>query len=140
VLGLVVEVFGRRRVFLPMTRVTSIDASHVITTGVVNMRRFEQRAAETLVFGELLDRTVTIRDPPVSGVVYDVAMEQDRNRDWYLRKVAVREPSKRFAGGARATSSTGATSPGCRSTRRGTQGATNLLATARQDAPADLAA
>ena len=46
--GLVVEVPGRRRVFLPLTRVTSIDAGQVISTGLLNMRRFEQRAMETL--------------------------------------------------------------------------------------------
>src|SRR6478609_3133138 len=56
--GLVVEVPGRRRVFVPMTRVTSVDAGQVITTGLVNMRRFEQRPTETLVLAELLDRTV----------------------------------------------------------------------------------
>lgn len=49
--GLVVEVPGRRRVFLPLTRVTSIDVGQVISTGLVNMRRFEQRAAETLAVG-----------------------------------------------------------------------------------------
>jgi len=40
VIGLVAEVPGRRRVFVPMTRVTSLDAGQVITTGLVNMRRF----------------------------------------------------------------------------------------------------
>ena len=38
VLGLVVEVFARRRIFVPMTRVTSVDVGHVITTGLINMR------------------------------------------------------------------------------------------------------
>ncbi len=52
---------GRRRVFVPMTRVTSMDAGQVITTGLVNMRRFEQRPTETLVLGELLDRMVQLR-------------------------------------------------------------------------------
>ena len=51
----------RRRIFLPMTRVTAVDAGQVITTGLVNMRRFEQRPAETLVLGELLDRQVDAR-------------------------------------------------------------------------------
>ena len=55
VIGLVVEVPGRRRVFVPMGRVTSIDAGQVITTGLVNMRRFEQRRSETLVVNDLLD-------------------------------------------------------------------------------------
>ena len=43
VLGLVAEVFGRRRIFVPMTRVTNIDSGQVYTTGLLNMRRFEQR-------------------------------------------------------------------------------------------------
>ena len=59
-LGLVAEVFGRRRIFVPMTRVTHIDSGQVYTTGLLNMRRFEQRPTETLVIGQLLDRTVTI--------------------------------------------------------------------------------
>ncbi len=70
ILGLVVDVLGRRSVFLPMTRVTSIDSGQVITTGVVNMRRFEQRASETLVVGEMLDRRVRIRSTGVEGAVY----------------------------------------------------------------------
>ena len=61
-LGLLVEVPGRRRIFVPMTRVTRIDTGAVITTGVVNLRRFEQRSTETLVLAELLDRAVTLRD------------------------------------------------------------------------------
>ena len=40
VVGLVVEVFGRRQIFAPMTRVISIDSDSVITTGLLNMRRF----------------------------------------------------------------------------------------------------
>ncbi|GAB7004191.1 CBS domain-containing protein [Nocardioides sp. AN3] len=95
VLGLVAEVFGRRRVFLPMTRVTNVDAAQVYTTGLLNMRRFEQRSTETLVIGQMLDRQVTIVSTGVSGTVYDVAMEQARNRDWVLSRVAVQEaPSK----------------------------------------------
>ena len=61
VLGLVVEVFGRRQIFVPMTRVTNIDSGQVYTTGLLNMRRFEQRPSETLVIGQMLDRTVGVR-------------------------------------------------------------------------------
>jgi flagellar motility protein MotE (MotC chaperone) len=75
---------------LPMTRVTSIDGGQVIMTGVMNMRRFEQRPAETLVLGELLDRTVTMRDGSGEVVVEDVAMTQLRTRDWVVSKVFVR--------------------------------------------------
>ena len=96
VLGLVIEVLGRRRVFLPMTRVTSLDSGQVITTGLVNMRRFEQRSTETLVLGELLDRTVTIVDSGETATVYDIAMEQMRTHDWQLTRVAVQTGTKRF--------------------------------------------
>ncbi len=96
VLGMVAEVFGRRRIFVPMTRVTNIDSGQVYTTGLLNMRRFEQRSTETLVIGQLLDRTVVMTGTGVTGTVYDVAMEQARNRDWVLCRVAVQEPSKGF--------------------------------------------
>ena len=138
VLGLVVEVFGRRSVFVPMTRVTHVDSGQVITTGVVNMRRFEQRSTETLVFGQMLDRTVTVRDTGVQGTVYDVAMEQARNRDWYLSRVALQQGSKRF--GRRGQTYVvewdevdGLTRP------EETQGATHLLAALEEMRPADLA-
>jgi Mg/Co/Ni transporter MgtE/sporulation protein YlmC with PRC-barrel domain len=94
VLGLVAEVFGRRRIFVPMTRVTHVDSGQVYTTGLLNMRRFEQRPTETLVVGQMFDRTVTIRSSRVTGTVFDVGMEQARNRDWVLSRVAVQEPAK----------------------------------------------
>jgi Mg/Co/Ni transporter MgtE len=96
VLGMVAEVFGRRRIFVPMTRVTNIDSGQVYTTGLLNMRRFEQRSTETLVIGQMLDRQVTISSNGVTGTVYDVGMEQARTRDWVLSRVAVQEPSKTF--------------------------------------------
>ncbi len=87
------EVPGRRRVFVPITRVTSIDAGQVITTGLVNMRRFEQRPGETLVVGELFDRQVSVRDGEDGflAVVEDVAMELQRSGDWRLSSVFVRK-------------------------------------------------
>ncbi|WP_101525032.1 magnesium transporter MgtE N-terminal domain-containing protein [Nocardioides houyundeii] len=96
VLGLVAEVFGRRRIFVPMTRVTHIDSGQVYTTGLLNMRRFEQRPTETLVMAQMLDRSVRIVPTDVRGTVYDVAMEQARTRDWVLSRVAVQEPAKGF--------------------------------------------
>jgi CBS domain-containing protein len=101
VLGVVAEVFGRRRIFVPMTRVTHIDSGQVYTTGLLNMRRFEQRPTETLVIGQMLDRTVTIEPDGVTGTVYDVAMEQVRTRDWVLSRVAVQEPGKSLRKGLR---------------------------------------
>ena len=88
--GLVVEVGSRRRVFLPLTRVTSIDSGQVISTGLVNMRRFEQRAFETLAVGELLDRTVEFVDGSGVASIEDVAIELQRNGDWVISKLFVR--------------------------------------------------
>ena len=90
VIGLVVEVSGRRRVFVPMTRVTSIDAGQVITTGLVNMRRFEQRPTETLLLAEMLDRTVSLRDDGGPATIEDIAIEEGRSREWRVSKVFVR--------------------------------------------------
>ncbi|HEY6737287.1 MAG TPA: PRC-barrel domain-containing protein, partial [Actinopolymorphaceae bacterium] len=89
VIGLVLEIPGRRRVFLPMTRVTSIEPGQVIVTGLVNVRRFRRRPTETLVIAEMLDREVTISATGEPATVFDVAMEQSRTRDWELSKVAV---------------------------------------------------
>ena len=88
--GLVVEVPGRRRVFVPMTRVTSMDAGQVITTGLVNMRRFERRQTETLVIGEMLDRTVQLHESGETVTVEDVAIEQGRRGEWQVARLFVR--------------------------------------------------
>ena len=100
VIGLVVEVPGRRRVFVPMTRVTSVDGGQVITTGLVNMRRFEQRTNEVLVMAEILERPVTVNDPEgaYDAIVEDVAIERERSRDWSISKVYVRQGTQKSLG------------------------------------------
>ncbi|MEU9180110.1 CBS domain-containing protein [Streptomyces sp. NPDC048550] len=91
-LGLVVEVVSRRRIFLPMTRVTGVESGQVITTGVVNMRRFEQRPTERLVLGELLDRRVKLGTTGEEVTVLDVAIQQlPARRDWEIDKIFVRK-------------------------------------------------
>ncbi|WP_314622122.1 magnesium transporter MgtE N-terminal domain-containing protein [Streptomyces stackebrandtii] len=95
-LGMVVEVLSRRRVFVPMTRITGVESGQVITTGVVNMRRFEQRPTERLVLGELLDRRVRLVGADGKEgeevTVLDVAIQQlPARRDWEIDKVFVRK-------------------------------------------------
>ena len=138
VLGLVVEVLGRRRIFVPMTRVTSVDSGQVITTGLVNMRRFEQRPSETLVIGELLDRTVTILDSGVDATVYDIAMEQTRTRDWQLGRAAVQLGAKRFGRKGQTQILDWQEVRGLTGSEAA-QGATHLLAALDSMRPADLA-
>ncbi|WP_411141143.1 magnesium transporter MgtE N-terminal domain-containing protein [Streptomyces sp. x-80] len=156
-LGLVVEVAGRRRIFLPMTRVTGVESGQVITTGVLNMRRFEQRASETLVFGELLDRRVRLIETGEEVTVLDIGITQlPARRDWEIDKVFVRKGGKgalrdRFlrreapaaqGGGGRRTGEAltveWSAVTGFSLEEHG-QGAESLLATFEQLRPADLA-
>ena len=99
VVGLVVEVSNRRRVFLPIGRVRSFEPGAVVVSGVINMRRFERRATEHLVMGELLDRSVTVEGDdriPASDActVVDIGVAQDRAGDWEIDRVYVRRPGR----------------------------------------------
>ncbi|MGW6911448.1 MULTISPECIES: magnesium transporter MgtE N-terminal domain-containing protein [unclassified Streptomyces] len=141
-LGLVVELSTRRRIFLPMTRVTSVESGQVITTGVLNVRRFEQRPTERLVFGELLDRRVTLVESGEEVTVLDLSVQQrPARRDWEIDKVFVRKGGKsgafRRAKGESLTVEWSAVT-GFSLEEQG-QGAESLLATFEQLRPADLA-
>jgi CBS domain-containing protein/sporulation protein YlmC with PRC-barrel domain len=144
VVGLVGEMPPRRRIFLPIGRVTSIDADAVVlATGTLNLRRFSKRPNELLVLQDLLDRRVEVQPdgpgrPGHQGTVVDLAMELSRGGEWLITRVAVREHTGRLA-------------------RRGhlhqvdfervrgligvpdTQGTANLLAVLDRMRPADLA-
>ncbi|MEU9415531.1 CBS domain-containing protein [Streptomyces sp. NPDC051000] len=139
-LGLVVEVVSRRRIFLPMTRVTGVESGQVITTGVINMRRFEQRPTERLVLGELLDRRVTLVASGEEVTVLDVAIQQlPARRDWEIDRIFVR---KGKAGALRRRGETltveWSAVTGFSLEEHG-QGAESLVATFEQMRPADLA-
>lgn len=91
-LGLVVELATRRRVFVPMLRVTSIEPNAAtLATGSVNMRQFHRRPNEVLVLGQLLDAKATLAATGTRVTVVDAAMEPTRTRDWLLTRLAVRE-------------------------------------------------
>ncbi|GAA3228837.1 magnesium transporter MgtE N-terminal domain-containing protein [Oerskovia jenensis] len=140
--GLVVEVPGRRRVFLPLTRVTSIDAGQVISTGLVNMRRFEQRAMETLAVSELLDRTVQFVDGSGSATVEDLSIEKQRTGDWLVNQLFVRRHTTPNALGIRRRGDAFVVEIGAVTGLAGTpetQGAARLLAAYDDLKPADLA-
>ena len=139
VLGLVVEVQRRRPVFVPITRVTTIEADAIIFDGRLNMRRFEQRATETLALGEMLDRTVVHTETGEQVTVIDAAMEQTRTRDWLITKVAVRRLGRglRRRGGETLVVDWDAVS-GLAAEEHG-QGAAGLIAAFERLKPADLA-
>jgi Mg/Co/Ni transporter MgtE len=103
VLGLVVELLSRRRIFVPIGRVTAIEPSAVtLTTANVSLRRFSQRPGEVLVLGQVLETRVRADDPDlpelagVDVVVVDLGIEQARTRDWVVTRVAVRPLARRL--------------------------------------------
>ncbi|WIM96020.1 CBS domain-containing protein [Actinoplanes oblitus] len=144
IVGLVAEMALRRRIFLPIGRITSMDAESVaLGTGSLNLRRFEKRPNELLVLEDLLDRRVTVvpeqrDDQEHQAVVVDIGMELNRNTEWVITRVAVREHTGRLARRGhvyqveydRARGLVGPTD---------TQGTSSLLALLDQMRPADMA-
>jgi CBS domain-containing protein/sporulation protein YlmC with PRC-barrel domain len=103
VIGLVVEIPGRRHVFVSIGRVTSIATGQVITTGLINVRRFQQRGGEVRVMAELLGRKVYLNDGSGEAVIEDVAIERDRLGAWDVGQLFLRRPrtsASPFAKGA----------------------------------------
>jgi Mg/Co/Ni transporter MgtE len=135
-LGILVEIQARRRIFVPMGRVTSLESDAVLlSTGTVSLRRFDKRPGETLVLAELLDRRVATVEDGTEVTVVDAAMEQTR-ADWLLTKVAVRKGRGRRRNEVLTVDwneVTGLSVP------EGEQGAANLLAVFEKLRPADLA-
>ena len=98
VVGLVAEMPMRRRIFLSINRITSIDTDAIVLgSGMLNLRRFEKRPNELLVLQELLDRRVQVQPDGRAATVVDVAMECSRGGEWSLARVAVREQTGRLA-------------------------------------------
>jgi flagellar motility protein MotE (MotC chaperone)/CBS domain-containing protein len=148
VLGLLVEIQHRRRIFVPMGRMQSVDTdAMVLSTGTLNLRRFEQRSGEERVLGELLDRPVTITATGAPATVIDMAMEPNRAKEWEVTKVAVREgrPGRQHRRAVRALTRRGHLRQldwgelAGLARQAGDQGAEHLLAVLGNMRPADLA-
>ncbi len=144
VVGLVAEIALRRRIFLPLSRVTSMDAEAVVlASGSLNLRRFEKRPNELLVVEDLLDRRVTVtpehgEGAGTAGNVVDIGMDMNRNNEWLVTRVAVRGHTGRLARRGHVFQADydrvrGLIGP------TDTQGTSNLLALLEQMRPADMA-
>jgi CBS domain-containing protein len=138
--GMLVEISGRRRVFVPIARVTSISAGQVITTGLIDLRRFTQRGQEVRVIAEILGRKVRILDGSGSASIDDLAIELGKNGEWVVSELFLRRPktsASPFARGATLFAAweqvveEGKTAEG--------QSAQQLIATYSELRPADLA-
>ncbi|QLD10565.1 magnesium transporter MgtE N-terminal domain-containing protein [Microbacterium oleivorans] len=140
VIGLVVEIPGRRHVFLSIGRVTSIATGQVITTGLINVRRFEQRGGEVRVMAELLGRRVYLRDGSGAAVIEDVAIERNRLGDWDIGQLFLRRPKTSASPFAKGPTTFAAWSDVREDQTAGAaQSAEQLVATYSELKPADLA-
>ncbi|MGV8895484.1 MAG: magnesium transporter MgtE N-terminal domain-containing protein [Rhodoglobus sp.] len=92
VVGMVLEVPGKRRVFLSIGRITSIGSGQIITTGLINLRRFEQRGGEVSVMAELLGRKVRLRDGSGEATIEDIAIEETGLGEWEVTQAFLRRP------------------------------------------------
>lgn len=98
VVGLIVEIPGKKRVFVAINRVTSIGSGQVITTGHINVRRFEQRGGETRMIAEMIGRNVKVasEEPggePFSARIEDASIEQAKDGEWVVGELFVRLPT-----------------------------------------------
>lgn len=140
VVGFVVEVPGRRRVFLSIGRVTSIGSGQIITTGLINLRRFEQRGGEVRVIAEILGRVVNFADGSGKATIEDVAIEQNPRGDWEVRELFVRRPKTSASPFAKGHTVFASWSDVTEQPKTGDpQSASQLLATYEDLLPADLA-
>jgi CBS-domain-containing membrane protein len=102
-MGMLVEISGRRRVFVPISRVIAIAPGQVITNGLIDLRRFTQRGREVRVIAEMLGRKVRLLDGSGQATVEDIAIEQQKNSDWMVSELFLRRPktsASPFAKGA----------------------------------------
>ncbi len=138
--GMIVEISGRRKVFVPIARVTSISAGQVITTGLIDLRRFAQSGQELRVIAQLLGRKVRLLDGTGSANIEDLAIEQGKNKEWTVSELFLRRPktsASPFARGATVFASWEQISED----HEGDEGQTaqQLIATYSELRPADLA-
>ncbi len=90
--GMLIEITGRRRVFVPIARVTSIAPGQVITNGLIDLRRFTQRGQEVRIIAEMLGRKVSLKDGSGQASIEDLAIEQNAQKDWVVSDLFIRRP------------------------------------------------
>lgn len=92
IVGLVVEVPGRRQVFLQINRVTSIAPGAVISTGLINLRRFMQRPGEVRVIAEILGKRMRFVNGSGEGTIEDIGIEENARKEWTVTHAFMRRP------------------------------------------------
>ncbi len=140
VVGMILEVPGKRRVFLSIGRVTSIGSGQIIATGLINLRRFEQRGGELRVIAEMLGRKVRLRDGSGEAHIEDLAIEEVGLGEWEISQVFLRRPRTTASPFAKGSTIFANWSELIEDAKTGeSQSATQLVASYADLLPADLA-
>lgn len=135
-----VEIPGKRRVFVSIGRVTSISSGQVITTGLINVRRFQQRGGEVRIIAEILGRKVRFNDGSGEATIDDVAIEQSGPGEWVVCQLFVRKPRISSSPFAKGTTTFAQWNEVHEHLAEGqSQSAEQLIATYSEMKPADLA-
>ena len=103
IIGFIVEVPQRRKIFIPITRVTSINDGGVFITGSLNIRRYQQRHGEIQLLAELLDHPTRLISTDESVIIEDIGMHRRDTRDWYADHIHVLKNARRFRRGTNET-------------------------------------
>ncbi len=90
--GMLIEITGRRKVFVPIARVTSVAPGQVITNGLIDLRRFTQRGQEVRIIAEMLGRKVNLKDGSGQAAIEDLAIEQNEQKEWIVSDLFIRRP------------------------------------------------
>ncbi len=142
VVGLVVEVPGRRQVFLQINRVTSIAPGAVISTGLINLRRFVQRAGEVRVIAEILGKRMRFINGSGEGFIEDIGIEENARKEWTVSHAFLRRPktsNSLFGRGETVIVPWGDIAEISTGAPQGAQDASQLIASFMDMKPADLA-
>ncbi|MGN7862206.1 magnesium transporter [Microbacterium sp. 22303] len=140
VIGLVCEIPGRRQVFLSIGRVGSISTGQVITSGLMNVRRFKPRNGEVRIMAELIGRRVDFSDASGTAVIEDVAIEPNRLGEWSVSQLFLRKPKTSASPFAKGPTTFATWNQVHEHNRPGeAQSAEQLVATYSEMHPADLA-
>lgn len=108
ILGFIVEVPQRRKIFIPITRVTSIEDGGVFITGSLNIRRYQQKHGEVLLLESLLDHNTSLKSSGLASsgepvAIEDIGIERMDNNDWFANQLHILKRAKVFRRGTSAT-------------------------------------
>ncbi|AAO44620.1 MAG: CBS domain-containing protein [Tropheryma whipplei] len=95
IIGMVLEIVGKRYIFVSINRVTAIDNGYVATRGVINIQRFRRRSGEICLSQDIVGKKVSIGNNTTARAE-DIEILADPAGEWYVGKIFVRTSGNRL--------------------------------------------